>query len=195
MWTLKKLIGGALVIATLVGGGISYFLASGPIDVAELAKAGFADCAMTSLTCPVKMTDDLKKIVSVKGEFSDMKYLSVALPAMKCLDAERKTGVIVLKAGGAFSTVERAADQLGIFDVSLCKVTDCADPKACASQDIEAAAQPIADSCAWRPKGGIDCTRADGSNPGDENTMMPGAYSGAGCVKKSCYVIAGQGDK
>lgn len=188
---MKKVIGGAIALAGVVAGSIIYVLTAGNQDVAELTKEGYVDCVQASLTCPVRMTDDVKKIMSVKGEFLDMKYLSVALPVMKCLNPLLDSGVVVVKAAGAFSDINQMTEKLGIFDVSLCKLTDCADAKVCASQDIETAAQPMADSCAWRPKGAVDCTRIDGSDPGDENTMQPGQYKGADCVVKNCFVVAG----
>lgn len=45
--------------------------------------------------------------------------------------------------------------------------------------------------CAWKPNAGAACTKLDGGNPGVENTMQPGQWIGAGCVRKSCIEIAG----
>ncbi len=48
--------------------------------------------------------------------------------------------------------------------------------------------------CAWRPRdaGAAVCTRLDGGDPGLENTMQPGSFTGAGCQPKSCVEIAGE---
>lgn len=46
--------------------------------------------------------------------------------------------------------------------------------------------------CAWRPRDASDCTTADGGDPGDENTMQAGEWSGPGCVRKACVVVAGE---
>lgn len=45
--------------------------------------------------------------------------------------------------------------------------------------------------CAWKPNAGATCTRLDGGNPGVQNTMQPGQWTGAGCVRKACVEIAG----
>jgi hypothetical protein len=46
--------------------------------------------------------------------------------------------------------------------------------------------------CAWKPTAGATCARADGGNPGVENTMQPGNWVGAGCVRKACVEFAGE---
>lgn len=45
--------------------------------------------------------------------------------------------------------------------------------------------------CAWKPRDGGVCTTLDGGDPGVENTMQPGQWAGAGCVRKACVEIAG----
>lgn len=48
--------------------------------------------------------------------------------------------------------------------------------------------------CARRPEG-VDpktCTRRDGSDPGDENTMQSGTWTGVGCVRTACVIVAGE---
>lgn len=45
--------------------------------------------------------------------------------------------------------------------------------------------------CAWKPNAGAACTLADGGNPGLQNTMQPGDWVGAGCVRKACVEVAG----
>jgi len=50
--------------------------------------------------------------------------------------------------------------------------------------------------CGWRPVGmsaGL-CRRTGGEDPGVENTMQPGGWLGAGCVRKSCIKYAGEPD-
>lgn len=59
-----------------------------------------------------------------------------------------------------------------------------------AGQMIDAAVEkPF--PCAWKPNAGATCTKLDGGNPGVQNTMQPGQWVGAGCVRKSCIEIAG----
>lgn len=53
------------------------------------------------------------------------------------------------------------------------------------------ATTPVALTCAWKPVGGSNCVRLDGGDPGNENTMQPGQFVGAGCVLKSCWEFAG----
>lgn len=45
--------------------------------------------------------------------------------------------------------------------------------------------------CAWKPTAGAACARVDGGDPGERNTMQPGEWAGAGCVRKACVEIAG----
>lgn len=50
--------------------------------------------------------------------------------------------------------------------------------------------------CAWRPAGvkPTDCSKIDGGDPGDENTMLSGQWAGPGCKKKACVKFAGERD-
>ena len=47
--------------------------------------------------------------------------------------------------------------------------------------------------CAWRPLGVSPslCMRFDGGTVGDETTMDPGEWTGAGCVRKACREAQG----
>ncbi len=49
--------------------------------------------------------------------------------------------------------------------------------------------------CAWKPAGGSNCTRGDAGDPGFENVMQPGDWVGAGCVRKSCVIVAGDSNE
>lgn len=51
--------------------------------------------------------------------------------------------------------------------------------------------------CAWRPEGvkPSTCTKVDGGDPGDENTMLEGQWVGAGCKRKACVKLAGERDQ
>ncbi len=46
--------------------------------------------------------------------------------------------------------------------------------------------------CAWKPTADAECFKEDGGNPGVENTMQPGKWSGVGCVRKACTIFAGE---
>ncbi len=45
--------------------------------------------------------------------------------------------------------------------------------------------------CAWKPTEEAKCSRIDGGNPGTLNTMQPGEWTGAGCDRTACAVVAG----
>ncbi len=51
--------------------------------------------------------------------------------------------------------------------------------------------------CASRPAGvkASTCTKLDGGDPGDSNTMQAGQWVGAGCVRKACVIMAGEAEK
>jgi hypothetical protein len=52
--------------------------------------------------------------------------------------------------------------------------------------------QSVQYPCAWKnPDAGGVCTLTDGGDPGLFNTMQPGAFTGAGCQRKSCSEFQG----
>lgn len=45
--------------------------------------------------------------------------------------------------------------------------------------------------CAWKKKG-AKCFLADGGNPQEYETLMPGQFQGPGCTPKACSIFGGQ---
>lgn len=49
--------------------------------------------------------------------------------------------------------------------------------------------------CAWKPDAKSECFRLDGGDPGIENTMQAGQWSGPSCVRKACVILAGEDER
>lgn len=78
-----------------------------------------------------------------------------------------------------------------VQDSAITTTACAARPGVCPLYGADRPFKVVAHSCAWRPAGGSNCALVDGGNPGDQNTMLPGQWVGAGCRPKSCVEIAG----
>lgn len=196
---MNKVIAGSSLLGTVLIGGLIYFVTAGPIDMGKLSVDGFTDCTPMVMECPVNVNKDsaaLLGAISAVGKVPEGTNTTLAFPSLTCTNPKTGERVVQIKTESGLSSVEQMSASLGIADVGLCKPSTCSiHPTACSALDVKQATEQVSPSCAWRPKGTPPelCTRIDGSDPGDENTMMPGAFKGAGCQLKNCYVIAGQG--
>lgn len=86
--------------------------------------------------------------------------------------------------------------KLSLLRLEDITTTPCADrPGVCTLWGNDRPFKVAVHQCAWKPNAGAACTKTDGGNPGVENTMRPGTYVGAGCVKKSCVEMAGESSR
>lgn len=181
----KKLRSLLVLVGTVIVGGTSYelFKVDKPdTKVDDLLDGGIGrGCTLMALSCTSMLSDEA--IADLKSNKVSGKYGEIAFPVYRCDGA-----LVYPPAFPMNKTLGKA-----LFEDAKCELTPCPDPDGVCNQFDKAKPIVVKDhKCAWRPLGGTNCTRIDGGNPGDQNTMGPGQFTGTGCVRKACVEIAGE---
>jgi hypothetical protein len=109
--------------------------------------------------------------------------------------------IVALVAAGVYLS-ESDLSKTATTDEKTLTATDAAKTRAVKLSDA-GVAYVIADAdggvrllakapCAWKPNKTAACFTKDGGDPGVANTLQPGYWQGAGCVRKACVIFAGQ---
>lgn len=177
---MKKSLLALLVATGVTIGGVSLYAVKPGVTDREL-QAATADAGCVSRAAEAEF------LVSKEGQqwlddagLKAPKYARMQFPVAVCGDA----GIIL---------PQLPKRDLDLFQVKAISLTTCAArPGVCQKAGEDRPFVLVPNVCAWRPKGAKDCTKVDGGNPGDENTMQPGEFAGPGCVRKACVEVAGE---
>ena len=171
----------ALLVALGVSvGGIALYGVKEDVPNWQLrAEALDAGCVARAAEAEILLTPFGRAWLADAG-LNAQKYARLQFPVALCGDA-----------GAILPDLPPRA--MNLFRPGSVSVTACAArPGVCPLFGEDRPFRLVPNVCAWRPRGAKDCTKVDGGNPGDENTMQPGEFAGPGCVRKACVEVAGE---
>lgn len=192
----QRLRGLLLVVGTVATANGLWYLTK-PLPGATLARlrdAGLDDvCAPRVVTCPVRLSPDIRRALVDAGVTDPGRYARMQLPAYRCQD-DGGTRVVFPRNSPIRRLVDDTAD-VDIWDWRECTFNTCAErPGVCPLAEADVPFSFEQHPCAWRPldAGAASCRFVDGGNPGWENTYPANRLTGAGCRRKACRVVAGE---
>lgn len=179
-----KLLAIAAILGTVIGGGVILVSWNDPVEELPLSFGAFevVDKALCSVSVCNSAACQTALNILADGGVTDATMRFVECPVrlaqqVRNLAADAGTALPATKYAQMRLTAMRRNGVLGIA------VDDGGWP-------IHAVLS-IASPCAWKPSAGAACSKVDGGDPGVENTLQPGEWVGAACVRKSCVVVAG----